>query len=78
MLMGEVQPDSGTIDIGETVRFRYYSQDGLQFDDQLKVIDVVQNIAEVIELGNGKKLTASQSFNISYLLPKPSTAMCIS
>ena len=60
MLMGEVQPDSGTIDIGETVRFGYYSQDGLQFDDQLKVIDVVQNIAEVIELGNGKKLTASQ------------------
>jgi len=60
MLMGEVEPDSGTIDIGETVRFGYYSQDGLQFDDQLKVIDVVQNIAEVIELGNGKKLTASQ------------------
>ena len=60
ILMGEVQPDRGTVDIGETVRFGYYSQDGLQFDEQMKVIDVVQDIAEVIELGNGKKLTASQ------------------
>ena len=60
ILMGEVQPDSVTVDIGETVRFGYYSQDGLQFDEQMKVIDVVQDIAEVIELGNGKKLTASQ------------------
>ncbi len=60
MLLGEVKPDNGTIDIGETVRFGYYSQDGLQFDEQMKVIDVVQNIAEVIELGNGKKLTVSQ------------------
>ena len=58
--MGEEKADSGTIDIGETVRFGYYSQDGLQFDEQMKVIDVVQDIAEVIELGNGKKLTASQ------------------
>nr|WP_320059303.1 ABC-F family ATP-binding cassette domain-containing protein [uncultured Bacteroides sp.] len=60
ILMGEVQPDGGTLDIGETVRFGYYSQDGLQFDDQMKVIDVIQDVAEVIELGNGKKLTASQ------------------
>ncbi len=60
ILMGEVKADSGTIDIGETVRFGYYSQDGLRFDEQMKVIDVVQDIAEVIELGNGKKLTASQ------------------
>ena len=60
ILMGEQKPDSGTIDIGETVRFGYYSQDGLRFDEQMKVIDVVQNIAEVIELGNGKRLTASQ------------------
>ena len=60
ILMGEEKADSGTIDIGETVRFGYYSQDGLQFDEQMKVIDVVQDIAEVIELGNGKKLTASQ------------------
>ena len=60
ILMGQVQPDIGTVDIGETVRFGYYSQDGLQFDEQMKVIDVVQDIAEIIELGNGKKLTASQ------------------
>ena len=60
ILMGQVQPDSGALDIGETVRFGYYSQDGLQFDEQMKVIDVVQDIAEVIELGNGKRLTASQ------------------
>ncbi len=60
ILMGLVQPDSGILEIGETVRFGYYSQDGLQFDEQMKVIDVVQDIAEVIELGNGKKLTASQ------------------
>lgn len=60
ILMGQVQPDAGTVDVGETVRFGYYSQDGLQFDGQMKVIDVIQDIAEVIELGNGKKLTASQ------------------
>lgn len=60
MLMGEVAPDSGNFDIGETVNFGYYSQDGLAFDDQMKVIDVVQNIAEVIDLGNGNRLTASQ------------------
>ena len=60
MLMGIVPPDSGTIDIGETVRFGYYSQEGLQFDDQMKVIDVVREIAEVVELGNGQHLTASQ------------------
>ncbi len=60
ILMGEQKPDSGTLDIGETVRFGYYSQEGLQFDDQMKVIDVITEIAEVIELGNGKRLTASQ------------------
>ncbi|GHU68699.1 ABC transporter ATP-binding protein [Bacteroidia bacterium] len=60
MLMGEVSPDNGRFDIGETIRFGYYSQDGLQFDERMKVIDVVQNIAEVIDLGNGKRLTASQ------------------
>lgn len=60
ILVGDEKPDSGIIDIGETVRFGYYSQDGLQFDDQMKVIDVVQDIAEVIELGDGKQLTASQ------------------
>ncbi len=60
MLLEEVEPDSGTFEIGETVRFGYYSQDGLLFDEQMKVIDVVQQIAEVIDLGNGSKLTASQ------------------
>lgn len=60
ILMGEEKPDKGTLDIGETVRFGYYSQEGLKFDEQMKVIDVVQDIAEVIELGNGKRLTASQ------------------
>jgi ATP-binding cassette subfamily F protein uup len=58
--MGEVEPDSGTIDIGETVRFGYYSQEGLKFNDQMKVIDVVRDIAEVIELGDCKRLSASQ------------------
>ncbi|GHT21375.1 ABC transporter ATP-binding protein [Bacteroidia bacterium] len=60
MLIGTEPPDSGRFDVGETVRFGYYSQDGLAFDDRMKVIDVVQEIAEVIDLGDGKKLTASQ------------------
>jgi ATP-binding cassette subfamily F protein uup len=60
LLMGLEKPDSGTIDIGETVRFGYYSQEGLQFDEQQKVIDVVHDIAEVIDVGGGRKLTASQ------------------
>jgi ATP-binding cassette subfamily F protein uup len=60
MLMGEVEPDSGGFDVGETVRFGYYSQDGLAFDEQIKVIDVVRDIAEEVHLGNGKKMSASQ------------------
>lgn len=60
LLMGLVKPDSGTLDIGETVRFGYYSQEGLQFDEQMKVIDVVRDIAEVIELNGGQRFTASQ------------------
>lgn len=60
ILMGLEKPDSGTLDIGETVRFGYYSQEGLQFNEQMKVIDVITDIAEVIELGNGKRLTALQ------------------
>lgn len=59
MLLGRVAPDSGTIDIGETVKWGYYSQDGLSFNEQMKVIDVVKNIAEVIPVA-GKMLTASQ------------------
>lgn len=68
MLMGEVAPDKGSFDIGETVKFGYYSQDGLKFDEQMKVLDVIQNIAEVIDLGNGNKLTASQ-FLQHFLFP---------
>ncbi|MEG0947791.1 MAG: ATP-binding cassette domain-containing protein [Bacteroidales bacterium] len=60
LLMGEIAPDKGTIDIGETVRFGYYSQDGLKFDEQMKVIDVVRDIAEEVSLGNGQKMSASQ------------------
>jgi ABC transport system ATP-binding/permease protein len=60
MLLGEVKPDSGSFDIGETVVFGYYSQDGLAFDEQMKVLDVVQDIAEEVDLGNGKKMSASQ------------------
>ena len=71
ILMGLQKPDSGRLDIGETVRFGYYSQEGLDFDDQMKVIDVITDIAEVIELGNGKKLTASQF--LQYFLFTPET-----
>ena len=60
ILMGLEKPDSGTLDIGDPVRFGYYSQEGLQFNEQMKVIDEITDIAEVIELGNGKRLTASQ------------------
>ena len=60
MLLGQIKPDSGSFDIGETVSFGYYSQDGLAFDEQMKVLEVVQNIAEEIDLGGGKKLSASQ------------------
>lgn len=60
ILMGQVKPDSGTLDIGETVRFGYYAQEGLLSDGQMKVIDVVQRIAEVVELPGGGRLTASQ------------------
>ena len=68
MLLGKQQPDSGHFDIGETVNFGYFSQDGLQFDEQMKVIDVVQNIAEIIDMGKGVRLTASQFLN-HFLFP---------
>ena len=60
MLLGLLPPDSGRFDIGDTVRFGYFSQEGLQFDEQQKVIDVVKNIAEYIDMGGGRHLTASQ------------------
>lgn len=70
MLMGEVEPDKGSFDIGETVRFGYYSQDGLQFDEQMKVIDVVQDIAEFVDLGDGKKMGVSQFLNYFLFTPE--------
>ncbi len=60
MLLGLVPVDDGHIVIGDTVRFGYFSQEGLQFDDQQKVIDVVRDIAEYVDLGGGRKLSASQ------------------
>ena len=60
MLLGEMQPDSGKIVIGDTVRFGYFSQEGLKFDEQQKVIDVVRDIAEYVDLGSGRHLSASQ------------------
>lgn len=60
MLLGVEKPDEGYFEIGETVNFGYYSQDGLKFDDQKKVIDVVTDIADVIDQGDGRRLTASQ------------------
>lgn len=70
MLMGDVAPDSGHFDIGETVRFGYYSQDGLQFDEQMKVIDVVQDIAEYVDLGDGRKMGVSQFLNYFLFTPE--------
>ena len=60
LLLGEIAPDSGCFDIGTTIRFGYYRQQGLQFDESKKVIDIVRDIAETIDLGNGDRLTASQ------------------
>ncbi len=60
MLLGELQPDSGKISIGQTVRFGYYSQQGMTFNTQMKVIDAVRDIAEYVDLGKGRKLSASQ------------------
>lgn len=71
ILLGEVKPDSGSIDVGETVKFGYYSQDGISFDEQMKVIDAVREIAEEVDLGNGKKMNASQFLN--YFLFTPET-----
>ena len=60
MLLGMVPPDSGKFDIGETVRFGYFSQEGMKFDEQQKVIDVITSIADYIDYGGGKHITASQ------------------
>ena len=70
LLLGEIQPDSGKFDIGETVRFGYFSQDGLKFRDDQKVIDVITDIADYIDLGNGKYLTASQFLQFFLFTPE--------
>ena len=71
LLRGIEQPDSGVIDIGETVRFGYYSQEGLEFDEHKRVIDVVTEIAEQIDLGDGRQMSASQF--LQYFLFTPET-----
>ena len=70
MLLGLEKPDSGKFDIGETVRFGYFSQDGLQFDEQQKVIDVITDIAEYIDLGGGRHMTASQFLQYFLFTPE--------
>ena len=70
MLLGQVAPDSGKFDIGDTVRFGYFSQEGLLFDDQMKVIDVVKDIAEYIDMGGGKHFSASQFLQYFLFTPE--------
>ncbi len=70
LLLGEIAADSGTIDIGETVRFGYFNQSGLQFDESMKVIDVIEEIAEDVNIGQGKNLSASQFLNHFLFSPK--------
>ena len=69
LLLGEVAVDSGVWDVGTTVRFGYYAQTGLQFDEGKKVIDVVRDIAEVVDLGGGEKMTASQFLQMFLFSP---------
>ncbi|WP_028898032.1 ABC-F family ATP-binding cassette domain-containing protein [Prevotella sp. HUN102] len=68
MLLGLVAPDSGRFDIGETVKFGYFSQDGLKFREDQKVIDIITDIADYIDLGGGRYMTASQFLN-HFLFP---------
>ena len=70
MLLGEIQPDSGKFDIGETVRFGYFSQEGLKFREDQKVIDVITEIADYIDLGGGKHMTASQFLQFFLFTPE--------
>ena len=70
LLLGMVAPDSGRFDIGDTVRFGYFSQEGLQFDEQQKVIDVVKDIAEYIDMGGGKHFSASQFLQYFLFTPE--------
>lgn len=70
MLLGEVKPDSGQFDIGETVRFGYFSQEGLKFKEDQKVIDVITEIADYIDLGGGRHMTASQFLQFFLFTPE--------
>ena len=70
MLLGEVKPDCGKFDIGETVRFGYFSQQGMQFDDQQKVIDIITDVADDIDLGKGRHMTASQFLQYFMFTPE--------
>ena len=70
MLLGQLKPDSGRFDIGDTVRFGYYSQEGLHFNEQQKVIDIITDIAEYIDMGGGKHLTASQLLQYFLFTPE--------
>ena len=70
MLLGKVAPDSGRFDIGETVRFGYFSQDGLKFRDDQKVIDIITDISDYIDMGGGKHMTASQFLNYFLFSPE--------
>ena len=70
MLLGEVAPDAGKFDIGETVRFGYFSQEGLKFREDQKVIDVITEIADYIDLGGGKHMTASQFLQFFLFTPE--------
>ena len=69
LLLGEVPLDSGSWDVGSTVKFGYYAQTGLQFEEGKKVIDIVRDIAEVVDLGNGQKMTASQFLQMFLFAP---------
>lgn len=70
MLLGLVKPDSGRFDIGETVRFGYFSQEGLKFRDDQKVIDVITDVADYIDLGGGRHMTASQFLQYFMFTPE--------
>ena len=70
MLLGKVTPDSGKFDIGDTVRFGYFSQEGLKFHEDQKVIDIITDIADYIDLGGGKHMTASQFLNFFLFSPE--------
>lgn len=69
LLLGEVPVDSGSWDVGSTVKFGYYAQTGLKFDEGKKVIDIVRDIAEVVDLGNGQRMTASQFLQMFLFSP---------